>query len=221
MHTFRNVIIASTFLVPLVLAPAQASSQAEPSTPPSRADKLKQLQHVSTMGTVKDLGSFGADFQGDCPTLVSKQVLTTLLDAPVAKINRGGFDFSYYQKQNVRYGGKTFSANIKNDSTSSVMFALNGLKGEGAEIFGALARTEEIRDKDTDAVRAGASICKYQIFKAKDGAAYTDLIRHVFAEVQKKTYGDFTALHKDIVKQGGEAVELEGTLNIAVSQPGG
>ncbi|MBA4119009.1 MAG: hypothetical protein C0514_08985 [Candidatus Puniceispirillum sp.] len=227
MHLFQKAVIASALLLPLTLTQLQASAtststQTAPTDdakkPISRADKLKQLQRLSTMGTAKDLGSFGEDFQGDCPTLVSNQMLTTLLSTPVTKKERGGFGFDYFEKQNIHYGGKTFSANIKNDSSSIFLMQLKTLK---THTFGALSKREEIRDQDTNAVRKGASLCRYQVFQASDETAYIKLMQHLAEGLKSKSYADFSALQKDIVKQGGEAVGLEGTLNVAVSQPGG
>ncbi|MCA0370914.1 MAG: hypothetical protein LCH26_07410 [Proteobacteria bacterium] len=224
MHLFQKTLIASALLLPLTLTQVQASATStstqttatdDEKKPISSADKLKRLQHLSTMGTAKDLGTFGADFQGDCPTLLSHQMLTTLLNTPVTKVARAGSTYDYFEKQDIHYGGKTFSANIKNDMSNGFLGALKALK---THMLGALSEREEIRDMDTNAIRKGASTCKYQIFETTDEAAYNKLMQHLSEGI--KTYPDFATLQKDIEKEGGKPVAVKGTLNIAVSQPG-
>ena len=210
MKDFRTILIAALLTLPVTSAHVHASAS---ESGPSR------LKTLSMMGSVKDLGNFGADFEGDCPALVSHQMLTTLLNAPVTKKEREGFPYDYLEKQMIQYDGRVFSANIKNDLNSPLMYSVLGYNKPGTQLFGVLAKREELRDQDTNAVRQGASLCRYQIFYMNDQSGYVKLMTHLADGLRNHLYGEFSVLHKDIVKEGGTPVDVLGTVNVAVSQP--
>lgn len=212
----------------LVLVPFLASTTYGTATEGSPPDPRKALSDLKVMGSIKGgkgagLKDFGAVFLGDCPVLLTNQSIHALVAAPVSKRPRpGSIPEDYFEKQNLTIGGRTFSANLKPSGPGDSSFnSVERASKAGKFVFGALGKGEEIRDKDTDAVRKGASLCSYKVFQMPDQAAYDKLFKELEENVDRELYGNVEVMQRHIRENGGELITSEGSLRVAVSQPNG